>query len=419
MLRPKTISAAISTLSIVLFVVSFLTASHAATKEQILYRLRSNTLHPTAGLIFDPAGNMYGTTPHGGTSADCTRFGNCGTVFEAIPDAHGRWSLKVLHTFASYKFPDKNGVRPEGELTMDTAGNLYGVTVFGGDVRLCFGSGCGTVFELTPGASGKWTYSVLHRFNGNDGAYPQTRLILDKAGNLYGTTPGGGTQSGTVFKLKPGSNGRWTETILYSFPSAVVPTSGLTLDPAGNLYGETGRSVYEVTPGGAFTTLFSFTGNGHGAALGGGLTFDDAGKLYGTTEAGGKGNCGFNGCGVVFQLTRGSNGQWTEKILHYFVDDGQDGTTPFAGVVLDATGHVYGTTLSGGADRNGTVFELTPSTNGRWTERILHAFLTDGHDGFNPIAGLTFDKSGKNLYGAAANGGRGVNGYGAIFKIIP
>jgi uncharacterized repeat protein (TIGR03803 family) len=245
-----------------LLVLASLNAVQAASKERVLYNLRSNTTQVGAGLIFDSAGNLYGTSLNGGTRQNCLNVGGCGSVFELTPDAHGHWSLRVLHTFSSYNNPDKYGSRPEGELTMDPAGNLYGVTFRGGDLK-CFaapGYGCGTVFELMPGTNGKWTYKVLHRFNFNDGENPVAGLILDQAGNLYGTTAYGGSgQWGTVFELIPGANGQWTEQVLYNFQQGTqegfVPETHLTLDAAGNLYGTTGEgngngSIFELTPNG-------------------------------------------------------------------------------------------------------------------------------------------------------------------------
>jgi len=202
----------------------------------------------------------------------------------------------------------KDGIVPYfGALIFDGAGNLYGTTVYGGTDNI------GTVFQLTPGSNGKWTEKVLHSFNGKDGGIPYAGLVFDAAGNLYGTTFGN-----TVFQLAPRANGKWTEKVLHIFNGK--------------------------------------RGAGPGA---GSLIFDAAGNLYGTTEVGGAYTriCG-NGCGTAFELSPGANGTWNEKILYRF--NRTNGYYPIAGVIMDAAGNLYGTTSSGGAHGQGTVFEITP-----------------------------------------------------------
>jgi uncharacterized repeat protein (TIGR03803 family) len=220
-----------------------------------------------------------------------------------------------------------------------------------------------TVFELTPTAGGGWTEKVLHSFtlNTGDGVGPQAGLVIDAAGNLYGTTVGGGAfDRGSVFELTPGAGGTWTETVLYSFGGG-VPQGSLILDAAGNLYGTTyvggvygnGGTVFELRPkaGGGWTkkVLHSFNPNngkdGHNPVAG--LIFDTAGNLYGTTYGGGA-HC--TGCGTVFELTRTAGGGWKEKILHSFSHNSNDGFDPVAGLILDAAGNLYGTTAYGGAN---------------------------------------------------------------------
>jgi uncharacterized repeat protein (TIGR03803 family) len=266
---------------------------------------------------------------------------------------------------------------------------LYGTTYYGGASGTgCGGSGCGTVFQLAPGTNGKWTEKVLHSFkaNGKDGYNPDASLIFDAAGNLYGTTNAGGASDyGTVFELVPGRNGTWTETVLYSFgqgKDGTGPTAGLIFDTAGN--------------------------------------------LYGTTSAGGTGQCqDYNGniigCGTVFQLTPGTNGKWKEKVLHNFNYNGTDGNVPQAGLTFDLTGNLYGTTQFGGANGYGSVFQLTPGPNGRWRAKVLHSFNANGKDGYNPYASLIFDVAG-NLYGTTVYGG-GSGGCGTacgtVFEIMP
>ena len=249
-------------------------------------------------------------------------------------------------------------------MIFDKAGNLYGTTYTGGMANR------GVVFELTPSGSG-WTETVLHSFTGSpDGAYPSSGMTFDPAGNLYGTTQSGGcsTGCGTVFELTPSLSG-WTETVLYNFRGpndGVVPYGGLVLDPAGNLYGTTpyggaggGGTVFELTPsngGWVFGVLYSFVLEGTGGPTDT-LARSAAGNLYGTVFSGGNFNgCSGYGCGSVFELSP-SGGGWIFTSLHEF-HDGKDGGNPYAGVILDPAGNLYGTT-SGLLGGDGSVFEIT------------------------------------------------------------
>jgi len=324
--------------------------------------------NPQAGLVRDTEGNLYGTTSFGGTY-------DYGTVFELAPSG----TETILHSF------DKNGtdgVDPTAGLVLDTKGNLYGTTQRGGTGTTCSPlGGCGTVFELTPSG----TETILHSFdkNGTDGIDPTAGLVLDTKGNLYGTTEYGGTGEcsrgcGTVFELTPSG----TETILHSFNSVndgtdgISPLAPLVRDTEGNLYGTTVSggiygvgTVFEVTSSGTETILHSFAETAtDGGRPYGGLVMDTQGNLYGTTYNGAKtGSCLPSGCGSVFKLTLSG----TETTLHRFVDNGTDGTRPNAGLVRDTEGNLYGTTLYGGTygyggtgqcrpDGCGTVFEVTP-----------------------------------------------------------
>ncbi len=241
---------------------SDVTSTWAATnwKEKVLHSFCSQPNcadgdYPTAGLIFDAAGNLYGTTYAGGAYG---AYGP-GTVFELTPAAGGGWTEKVLHSFDN---DCTDGASPYASLIFDAAGNLYGTTSRRRLLPACdAGEGCGTVFELTPTAGGGWTEKVLHSFgNGTDGANPDCDLIFDAAGNLYGTTIYGGTYSyGTVFELTPAGGGNWTEKVLHNFnrngTDGICPYAGLIFDAAGNLYGTTSLggtfgvgTVFELTP---------------------------------------------------------------------------------------------------------------------------------------------------------------------------
>jgi len=331
---------------------------------------------PSSALIFDGSGNLYGTSPIGGPH-------NAGAVFRLAPK-NGTWTETVLHGFDR-----KDGDGPVGSVIFDAAGNLYGTTIQGGAYgKTCVeGKGCGTIFELTPGANGTWTETILHSFNenGKDGYMPNG-LVFGAAGNLYGTTWYGGSGScddgighgcGTVFELTPGANGTWTETTLHSFnrKDGYDPAASLVFDAVGNLYGVTQ----------------------HGGAL---------------------------GKGTVFQLSRTAGGTWTETLLHSFQNDGKDGNFPRGSLIFDMEGNLYGTTLEGPGDTchgvlcGGTVFQLVHSTDGKWKEKVLHGF--SGPDGLDPVAGPIFGADGA-LYSTTAYGGNlklcSAEGCGTVFRL--
>ncbi len=288
------------------------------------------------------------------------------------------------------------------------------------------------LFLTSAWASTNYRGKVLHNFGGpGDGVQPPGTLVSDAAGNLYGTTVMGGDYGyGTVFELSPAQGGAWTETVLHSFNNngtdGWYPTqNGLTIDAAGNLYGTTqygigAGSVFQLSPneGGGWTEklLYNFTALYDGRYPHGSLIFDSAGNLYGTTSNGGI-YCSLNqGCGTVFKLTPTENGTWTETLLHVFRDDGIDGVEPLAGLIFDTTGNLYGTTSGGGTYGPGTVFELTPTPSGSWVETILRNFgpIPDGQ---GPWSALTFDAAG-NLYGTTMTGGA-YTYYGTVFELSP
>ena len=420
------LSAALAIIAATLLV----TSTWAAAQETVLHNFNGTDGDvPTAGLIFDKNGNLYGTTSQGGTGNCYNGYGDihCGTVFELSPIQGGGWTETVLYSF-NWNGNGTDGTNPGGGLIFDAAGNLYGTTVYGGTY------GYGTVFELTPAAGGTWTEKVLWSFgNGTDGANPGGGLIFDAAGNLYGTTVYGGTYGyGMVFELTPAAGGTWTEKVLWSFGNGTdgyQPFAGLIFDAAGNLYGTTvsggtylyNGTVFELTPaaGGGWTeqVLHSFNYNGtDGIWPYAGLIFDAAGNLYGTTDSGGA-----YGDGTVFELMPGQGGIWTEGVLYSFLCSPfncTDGYSPQAGLIFDAAGNLYGTTSEGGTYHYGTVFELTPAAGGGWTETVLYSF-GNGTDGVGPVAGLIFDAAG-NLYGTTAYGGTGVDGLnegGTVFEL--
>jgi uncharacterized repeat protein (TIGR03803 family) len=293
---------------------------------------------PHAGLIMDSHHNFYGTTVEGGTYDE-------GTVFEITSTG----KEKLLYSF---KGSGGDGFLPYAGLVRDSKGNLYGATSRGG------ASDSGEVFEITSGGA----YSILYSFGGNpDGANPVASLITDSAGNLYGTTEGGGTRGvGTVFELTPLPGGIWTETVLHSFtgtPDGMTPVASLVSDRAGNLYGTTEYgganrfgTIFEWTSAG-LEIIYSFKGGATDGNFPQAGLLISKGNLYGTTGvAGGSGNDG-----TVFELTLARK----EKVLHIFTGS-PDGYGPQAAVIIDSKNNLYGTTFEGGASNGGTVFQLVP-----------------------------------------------------------
>jgi uncharacterized repeat protein (TIGR03803 family) len=346
---------------------------------------------PSSSLIFDQAGNLYGTTAEGGGNAACTD--GCGTVFKLSPNGSGSWTETILYSFGT-NGGTSDGAYPEGVI-FDKSGNLYGATASGG-VDRCGDDEypCGTVFELTPSGGGGWIETIIYAFSGQQGGYdPNGALIFDQVGNLYGTTPGGGlygcgdNECGAVFELSPNGSGRWTETALYSFQGGSDgqnPAAGLTFDKAGNLYGATYQGgaggygvIFELIPNGnggwTEVTLYSFQSPSDGINPSGGLIFDQPGNLYGTAGYGGGGaDCGHGaGCGTVFELSPEGNGTWIKTPLYNF-QGGSDGMGPSSGLIFDQTGHLYGTTAYGGEGTCsigdytgcGTVFEVSRTSFG-------------------------------------------------------
>jgi uncharacterized repeat protein (TIGR03803 family) len=400
--------------ALTILVSSLTGASGAATSTYKILHVFEGAKNPSGGLTWDGGGNLYGTTMFGGAH-------DAGTVFKLKPNPDGTWTSRILHSFRG-----EDGRNPGAGVIFDAAGNLYGTTNWGG---AC----CGVVFKLAPKPDGTWTESVLYRFTGGaDGLRPLARLVFDAAGNLYGTTSNGGASGlgcdtnpgcGVVFKLTPEPDGTWRESVLDTFTGAngLYPVAGLLFDATGNLYGTTviggdltclsGAGcgvVFKLTPNpdGTWTetVLHSFTG-GDGAEPYAGLVFDAAGDLYGTTSWGGA------YYGVVFKLAPRADGTWKESVLHSFTgSDGAGSST----LIFDAAGNLYGTAGGGiGCAQAGcgVVFKLTPTASG-WTERVLHFFKGYGQYPSGPVI---FDQVG-NLYGTAYSGS---NNYGLVFEITP
>ncbi len=394
-------------------------ACHAESDSKLYsFTAPPNGVRPAANVISDANGNLYGTTYTGSPNG-------AGTVYELSPPVNGgkKWSERVLHHFGL----QSRGQNPQSALTLDSAGNLYGVTPSGGP------NGAGTVFMLTKPTGGgtEWPETVLHHFYGAKlGGTPYGALVFGTDGNLYGTTGYGGAQgAGIVFKLTRGNgNSAWTETVLYSFTNGTdggYPYCNLVFDSAGNLYGTTlngGNAgngvVFELSPpqsGQVWTeqVLHSFDAANDGNFPRTGVIFDASGNLYGTTENGGTSNWG-----TVFELSPPAGGgtTWTENVLHSFAftDGGNPGLSTLA---LDASGNLYGTTEVGGTPKHGIAFKLAPPAKGgsTWKETILHRFA-DAPDGAQPESGFIFGQNG-DLIGTTFMGGK--NDQGTVYQLKP
>jgi hypothetical protein len=353
---------------------------------------------------------------------------------------------KAIYTFTG---GGSDGSNPLSALVADKAGNLYGTTLTGGGYPNCspFGQSCGVVFQLTPKPGGGWTEHVLYTFTGEaDGGYSYNGLVIDSKGNLYGTTYLGGSPTGgcpggtcgTVFELSPPEKkgGEWKESVLYSFCSESECTDGaypqdrLILDADGNLYGTTNVGglpggcntdgfagygcgvVFKLTHGKKAwkeSVLYTFQGASDGGFPYAGVIFDSAGNLYGTTNG-----YGTVGAGTVYELKKEAKG-WKEATLYSFTG-GLDGGYSVAPLAFDASGNLYGTAEGGGADYYGTVFELEHGKAG-WSEKTIYTF-TGGQDGGYPSASLVLHE--KSWYGTAYGGGNKSNCYtgcGSVFKL--
>jgi hypothetical protein len=383
--------------------------SAAEWKEKVLYSFQGGTMDgsvPAGAVVFDQQGNLYGATTAGGPES-CTPIGyECGVVFQLSPPAQkgGAWTETPIYQFQGEG--SKDGSVPTGGLIFDAAGNLYGVTAYGGKgdcLLLGIKGGCGTVYELSRPhqKGGAWTETILYSFQGgNDGYFPWGNLVFDAQGNIYGATQFGGGkgttcnsiyggQCGTVFKLSPPKQkgGAWKEKVLYRFKGGL----------AGRQFGD-------------------------GANPNGGLLLAGKGGIFGTTFYGGNesgecnGGSGGSGCGTVFELTSPikKGGEWKEEILFRF--NGQDGATPVAGVIFDKNGNIYGAAYAGASAGNGAIFELARGTgkSSGWRETVLHRF-DGGTGGGGPVGGLTFDLQGA-LYGTASFGSTNA---GSVFEMKP
>ena len=429
---------------IALAILTLVSTASAEWKEQVLYSFQGGTDDgsvPAGGVVFDAQGNLYGATTDGGM------------VYQLGPPAQqgDPWTETVLYTFKGKQYND--GDLPNSGLLIDSQGNLYGVTAYGGSgdcVLLGTNVGCGTVYELSPPQQkgDPWTETILYSFpTAKQGYLPNGDLVFDGDGNLYGATEFGGGKGttcdpfyqycGAVFELSPPKTkgGKWTEKVLHAFASGTDganPNGGLVLDSKGAIYGTTyggGNESRECGSGGCGTAfelkpptkkggawvekqLHVFAGGGDGSLPQAGAIFDPNGNLYGTT------------LGTLFRLAPPSEkyGHWKMTTLCAFCNQGGGGCEPEGSLIFDSSGRLYGTTYYGfGDELYGSVFRLRPRGAGGvgWVVDYLYGFV-NAPDGLYPAAQLIFDKAG-NLYSTTTGGGRGTcSRYcGTVFEVSP
>jgi uncharacterized repeat protein (TIGR03803 family) len=431
---------------ITLLVLASMHSAWAGTGKTLYsFTASADGANPAAGVTLDSAGHLYGTT------VDC--HSTFGSVYRMTPSSSG-WQFQTILPFTD----NGDGACPESNVILDSSGNLYGTTRIGG-IYASAADGYGVVFQLAPSEAPQrqWTESVYYNFQGYpDGGLPVGGLVMDKSGNLYGTTDAGGDpqdKAGTVFQLVPDGIGGWNYNLLHTFQGTSygeVPSDGgdargnLVVDEAGNVFGLTYRGgdggglcndhngcgvLFELSPGpdGSWTyqTVHAFSGAStvgtpgkDGAYPWSHLVRDQAGNLYGTTELGGK-----YGYGTVFEFKMvGKKKQWKEVVLHNFnlnpfVPGKHDGVYPETGVTFDQAGNLYGTTSVGGAHDAGTVYKLSPNANHTsWQETVLYSFTGVDGDGAYPsdFGGVAVDNAG-NVYGTTFDGG--TYGFGTVFEV--
>lgn len=337
-------------------------------------------------------------------------FSALGALLTSTPSAWAAPKYKILHAFGN----GQDGAGAYGSLLLDKKGNLYGTTSGGGLYSY------GTVFELTPGSGGQWDESILYNFenNGSDGCTSVSGLAFDTNGDLYGASERCGEFGyGAVFELTPGS-GSWSESVLFSFNlhDGCCPQGGAVVVNGGNVYGA-GGVAFELSRGSSGwteTILHDFNRDRRDGYLPlGGVIRDASGNLYGTTEVGGN-RCGSSSCGTVFELSPLAGGDWKETVLFRF--NSHDGAWPSDALFMDGSGALYGTTINGGCC-GGVVFKLAPRSDGHWKESTVYEFK-GGASGFLPGPGVVMDNAG-NLYGATDGGGSPQCSCGVVYKLSP
>jgi len=382
--------------------------------------------NPLAGLTMDGSGNLYGTAAESGI------YG-WGTVYE-LTRSGSSWTFSSLYSFEGLTNDIADGGSPVSRAVFGPNGALYGTTMHGGFGQGCieYYFGCGTVYSLK-NHSGTWVEGIFFQFGNSDGGNPgYGDLVFDQSGNAYDASSiSGPSGNGIAYELHTVNFG---ESVLHAFtgtPDGSGPTSGPILDRAGNLFGTTMTggadgygAIYELSPSGSGWTeaiLYSFTNGGDGSAPTSNLVMDRLGNLYGATQSGGT-----YGGGTVFELTKSSLGAWTLTTIYEFrssmkapvntVPASGCAGQPFMGsnrtLTIDSGGNLYGTTSADAVSQYGSIYKLSPVSGTTWAYATLHTF--SGADGAAPWGSLLLDHAG-NLYGTAALGG--ANNCGVIFEI--
>ena len=380
-------------------------AANPPSTEQVIHSFTGGLdgSQPASGLTRGSFGTLYGSTFYGGSA-------NQGTVYKISRNSGGGWTETVLYNFTG---GTTDGANPDGNLLLGPKGTIFGTTVSGGL------NNYGVLFVLIPSGT-TYTRKLLHTFPRYTS--PTSGLVMDASGNLYGESGGGAFGFGAIYEMERTATG-FKYVTLHSFAAGSDgddPFGGLILDSAGNLYGTTASGgtcvcgdVFELKKGtsGTYTEsiLYTFTGYSDGVNPESALALDSSGNLFGTTVYGGDTSCGGGyGCGEVFELTN-SGGVWTKTTLHSFTDT-PDGHAPLAGVTFSADGDLFGTTSNGGTYGTGALYELSPST-GAWAENVLYSF-SNGSDGGFVSTPVIFDAKG-NLFGTAGSGG--TYGFGVAY----
>jgi len=397
----------LKTANLFLFCLGFVLAVLPAQAQtfNVIYSFNDNAIgaEPNAGVTLDSHGNIYGTNMFYGVGY--------GTVYK-LTNRNGVWVASVLYQFQG----GNDGAFPASRVVFGPDGALYGTTSAGGS-NDCRSNGCGTVFKLTPPATVcktslcPWTETILYRFTGSaDGAVPEYGdLIFDGAGSIYGTTSGNYASFGSVYKLT-NSGGAWTESTLWTFSGGAdgfFPLGGVLMDRAGNLYGTMSIGVFELSPGESGwteTVLHTFNQMAEGEGSESNIIFDNAGNLYSDTDL-----LGPEEGGTIFEMSPSSGG-WNFQVLYPF-DHGRGtvGTSLF----FDAAGNLYGVRTANQSDF-GEAFKLSLA-DGTWTYSVLHEFSGD-MQGLAPFEGMVMDANG-TLWGTASAGG--THDYGLVYSIIP
>jgi uncharacterized repeat protein (TIGR03803 family) len=389
----------------------FLSALASGTTENTAYTFGSagggDGMYPFCSPVFDAQGNLYGTTLQGGTH-------NAGNIFELSPGQNGQWTETVIYEFTG----GKDGGYPIAGLVFGSDGNLYGTGEYGG------ANGTGVTFELSRDGEG-WEYNVLYNFGpypGSDGFGPNSIVVFDKLGNLYGTTSEGGNVGcfegcGTVFELSPNGKGGWDEQVIHAFETNGIDgelPAGITLATDDTLYGTTQNGgtagsgvLYQLKYSSKKkqwieAIVHQFIGGSNDGAFPESPVSIHGSTLYGTTEGGGTASGG-----TVFETILSNKKGWPTTVLYSF-----DGALPQAGLIMEK-GNLYGTTFEGGSYGAGDVFELSKLKNGDWAETTLYSF-TGGEDGLYPEAAVTLENGW--LYGTTRLGG---NNSGVVFQVHP